>query len=436
VRPWLSTARHDGPDRAPEGFAMPDLSSVRALELTWAWAGPFVGRFLGAFGADVVRIEAGRWPDGWRGRPKWKDAGVAIPDGVDPEDINYDAAALFNGINRNKRSASIDLTVAEGRETFLRLLDAADVLVLNMTHHVLSQRGVEDEVMAAVDKGLVVVNLPMLGATGPYRSMPGYGTLAEAMGGFASRFGSRREGARGSMTYYPDDVGGLHATVAALSGLAGGGAFIDLSQQEAMWLQLGETIAFRSLTGREPARMGNAEPGLSPSGLYPAAGDRWVAIVTKTDDDWAGLVKSASPRLDRFAPLSAAERVAARDELDAAVAAWTAGRSIDDVVADLQAARVPCQPVESFKRLFWDGGLGRRDLIEEVDHPVTGRRWYAMCPVRVDGRRVTSVAPAPTFGQHTDEVLRQWAGLDEPGVGTLRAKEAVGTMPRSRNRSR
>src|SRR5439155_8462349 len=98
VRPWLATPSRRAANSAPD-FAMPDLAGVRVIEMTWAWAGPFVGRFLGAFGADVVRIEAGRWPDGSRGRPKWKDAGVTIPDGVDPDEITYDAAALFNNIN-------------------------------------------------------------------------------------------------------------------------------------------------------------------------------------------------------------------------------------------------------------------------------------------------------------------------------------------------
>src|SRR5207249_6846672 len=98
ARPWISRSKSE-PERKPAPapapseleFAMPDLTGIRAIELTWAWAGPFVGRFLGAFGADVVHVEAGRWPDGWRGRPKWKNAGVTIPDGVDPDALTDDA---------------------------------------------------------------------------------------------------------------------------------------------------------------------------------------------------------------------------------------------------------------------------------------------------------------------------------------------------------
>lgn len=256
---------------APAPKAMAD---VKILELTWAWAGPFVGRFLGTLGADVARIETGSRPDGWRARVKWKRAGTPVPDGVDPDAYTWDAAALFNTVNRNKRSVSVDLTTDGGRDVFARLLDAADALVVNMTASVLADRGIDDVVRAAVDRGLVAVMLPAVGATGPYRSMPGYGSLTEGMGGFSARFGYEDEGARSSTTYYPDAVAGLHASLAVLAGLTrrrstGDGSFIDLSQQEVLWLQLGEGIAQQSMTGREPGRLGNRDPGASVAALPP-----------------------------------------------------------------------------------------------------------------------------------------------------------------------
>lgn len=254
--------------------APPAMRDVKVLELTWAWAGPFVGRFLGTMGADVARIETGSRPDGWRARVKWKRAGTPVPDGMDPDDHTWDAAALFNTINRNKRSVSVDLTTDGGRDVFARLLDVADALVVNMTASVLADRGIEDVVHRAVDRGLVAVMLPAVGATGPYRAMPGYGSLTEGMGGFSARFGYEDEGARSSTTYYPDAVAGLHASIAVLSGLTrrrstGEGSFIDLSQQEVLWLQLGEGIAQRSMTGREPGRLGNRDPGSAASVLPP-----------------------------------------------------------------------------------------------------------------------------------------------------------------------
>lgn len=437
VRPWLVHA--GAPPATPAAPATtapvaPDLADVKVLELTWAWAGPFVGRWFGAYGADVVRIEAGRYPDGWRTRLKWKQAGVDIPDGVDPDDVTFDAAALHNSLNRSKRSASVDLTLPEGRRLFLDLLDEADLLVLNMSYRMLADRGVEDEVRAAVDRGLVVLNMPSLGATGPYRDMPGYGILIEGMGGFAARYGSRGEGARSTNTYYPDLVAGLHGTIAALSGLAarratGRGQSIDLSQQEVTWLQFGEAIVRRATSGREIDRLGDAEPQLAPSGYYPTS-DGWVAIVVADDDAYAAMVTAAAPHLDDHRE-PGPERTQVRDELDAAVTRWTSGRTTDEVVATLRSGGVGAAAALGYRQAH-AAVLDDRDLVERVHHPVTGERPYLTLPVRIDGTPWRSSRPAPRFAEHTDDVLAEWLDLDHHRCAELRAAGVIGTTPPAR----
>jgi len=182
-----------------------------------------------------------------------------------------------------------------------------------------------------------------------------------------------------SATYYPDAVAGVHGTVALLAGLAersrtGKGSLIDLSQQETTWLQLGEGIALRSMEGREPRRIGNAEPGVDPSGIVEADGG-WAAI--------AG---------DRR------------------------------------------QPVRTWDDLFASGELERRSLLEWLDHPVTSRRAYMALPVAVDGRPLTSTRAAPVFGEHTADVLAEWIGITGARLDALRAGGAVGTVPRARRR--
>lgn len=436
VRPWLArpgagSASPKTPDGTPP--TAPAIADLKVLELTWAWAGPYVGRWLGSYGADVVRIEAGRYPDGWRTRLKWKQAGVEIPEGVDPDDATYDAAALHNSLNRSKQSVSLDLSMDDGRRAFLELLREADLLVLNMSYRMLADRGIEDEVTAAVDRGLVVLNMPSLGATGPYRDMPGYGILIEGMGGFAARYGTRAEGARSTNTYYPDLVAGLHGTIAALSGLAakaatGRGQSIDLSQQEVTWLQFGEAIALRSAEGREVDRLGDAEPGLAPSGYYPTSGAEWIAVVVPDDEAYAALVAAASPALDHLASLDRAGRVAARDEIDDAVAAWSRRQPIDELAATLATAGVPSTPALGYRQAH-RSVLEDRGLVERLDHPVTGNRPYLTLPVRIDGSPWRSSRPAPCFAQHTDDVLRRWLGLDEDELARLRDAGVSGTTP-------
>ena len=429
-RPWRVTPPPADP---PEGAvpAPPPIHHLKVIELTWAWAGPFVGRYLGAFGADVIRVEAGRYPDGWRTRLKWKQTGCPVPDGQDPEGYTWDAAALHNSLNRNKRSLSLDLTHPEGRELFLELLPSADLLVLNMSYRMLADRGIEDEVRAAVDDGLVVLNMPALGATGPYRDMPGYGILMEGMGGFAARYGTRDEGARSTNTYYPDLVAGLHGTIAALAALAacattGAGRLIDLSQQEVTWLQLAEAIVLRSTEGRDVDRLGDGEPGLAPSGYYPTSDGRSVAILVRDDAEYEAL-RAVVPGLP--GGLSATERAARRASLDAALTAWTGDHDRAAVVDALAAAGVTAAPGLTYGDVLRSGALEERGMLERLEHPVTGDRPYVGLPVRIDGRPWRSRRPAACFAEHTDEVLRHWLDLPHERLDELRAAEVIGTTP-------
>lgn len=455
-RPWRASNVGEGqPLRLSERGADPlpsgagGTSTVRSapkpvgdltiVELTWAWAGPFLGRFLGACGADVIRIETGNYPDGWRTRVRWKDVGSPVPDGVDPNAVTWDAAVLHNTINRNKRSVSVDLTDDDGQRVFARLLGAADALVVNMGYSVLHDRGVEDLVHAAIADGLVVVQMPALGTTGPYRAMPGYGTLMEGMGGLAARMGYLDEGARVTTTYYPDAVAGLHGTVALLAGLAGRaatgeGSFVDLSQQETMWLQLGEGIVLRSTEGREPDRIGNAEAGCAPSGIY-AARRGWVAVTVANDEHFAALVHATAPRLDGLADLDGLDdldvdaRLARAEELDKALTDWLAPLDAHAAAVELRRIGVPAEAVVSYEEADADGVLAARGLVEEVDHPVTRTRRYVAIPVRVDGRWLRTRRYAPTFAEHTDEVLSEWLAMPADERRALTDRDVVGTRP-------
>jgi crotonobetainyl-CoA:carnitine CoA-transferase CaiB-like acyl-CoA transferase len=430
VRPWRVVPPID-PAPVTGVPAPPPIDGLKVIELTWAWAGPFVGRYLGAFGADVVRIEAGRYPDGWRTRLKWKHAGVPLPEDADPEDFTWDAAALHNSLNRNKRSLSLDLAHPDGRALFLELLPHADLLVLNMSYRMLADRGIEDEVHAAIaEHGLVVLNMPALGATGPYRDMPGYGILMEGMGGFSARYGLRAEGARATSTYYPDLVAGLHGTIAALGALAhrsvtGEGRLIDLSQQDVTWLQLAEAIALQSREGREVERLGDAEPGCVPSGYYPTGDGRWLALVVRDDAE-----RTALESVLGGGPIDATDR----DEADAAVAAWTSTRTLIEALTLLQTAGVRAVAGRTYDDVYRGGDLAGRGMLERLVHPLTGERTYVGLPVRIDGQPWASRRPAARFAEHTDAVLREWLGLDDGRLADLRAREVIGTVPKRRQR--
>ncbi|WP_199434083.1 CoA transferase [Qaidamihabitans albus] len=408
ARPGEDDAWFDPARPRSRGFAGARTGS-RVVELTWAWAGPFVGRFLASTGADVIRVEAGSHPDGWRTRFRLRDLGVSPGEGLEPDDITYDASAQFNSLNRGKRAVSVDLRAEAGRQVFRDLVDTADVLVVNMNHRVLADRGLDGFVAERVRRGLVHITMPALGAKGPDRAMAGFGMLTEAMGGFAARFGPPEAGARTSPTYYPDAVAGVHATVAVLAALAaraggGPGSAIDLSQQETLWSQFGEDIVLAGQEHRDPARLGNAEPGAAGAGVLATA-DGHVAYVLADGGTGAGPAGSGG------------------------LVRWAAARPADEVCAALRAGGAHAQRVHSMRSLLRSGALAEERMLELVDHPVVGRRAYLGIPVTVDGEPLRAATPAPMFDQHTDEVLAEWLGYPPGQLADLREADAIGSVP-------
>lgn len=423
---------------APPCPPPPALAQLRVVELTRAWAGPFVGRWLGAFGADVLKVEAGRSPDIWRSLRR-----VPTTRGVEADDGHgewtWDADPFFNMINRNKRSVSVDATHPQGREVLLRLIARADVLVVNLAPHVLERWRIDRALLEQLNPTLVCVQLPALGATGPHRTCSGFGTMIEAMGGLAARFGDPAGPPAVTSTYYPDAVAGVHAVFAVLAALAqrarsGRGCFVDMSQQEVMWLQCGEGLLLAADEQRELVRMGDAEPGRSPSGFFPCANRSWLALVIDSDEAFERLVELACGDLDAFAGLHGAQRVAERARLHEAVARWTQTLPAAELCKRLQQQGLRARVVQTFRQADQRPVTARLDFVERLQHPITQSRRYARIPLFVDGRALESRRHAPLFDQHTDEALQHWLCLDESEITRLRATKAVGTLPSTKNK--
>jgi crotonobetainyl-CoA:carnitine CoA-transferase CaiB-like acyl-CoA transferase len=411
--------------RARHASPLP-LEGMRVVELTTAWAGPFIGRFLGALGADVAKVESASNYDMWRG------PALAAPE--DGDDQPYNRVPNFNGLNRNKRDVALNLATPAGRELFLRLVAGAEVVITNLTVRALTNLRLTYADLAPVRPDLVMVFMPALGATGPYAGAVGYGTIIEGMGGFAARFGYPHEEARVSITYFPDAVAGIHGTVAALAGIAhqrrtGEGLSLDVSQQEALWLQLAEGIVHRSRSGREPERMGNAEPGCAPSGLYPTSDGRWLALVVRTDEEFSWLTSATTPELEPFVGLNAPARVRRREALDATLARWTGRQTLADALRLLEAAGVRAKAVNAYRQATHAPELEQVDGFEELDSAAVGHRRYLRVPLGLDGIPVRTRRPAPRFGEHTDEVLAEWLGLCPAEIESLRMDGVIADAP-------
>ncbi|MEL7157240.1 MAG: CoA transferase [Actinomycetota bacterium] len=382
------------PEAEPVDLA--PLEGLRLIEMTVAWAGPYVGNLLAPHGVDVIKIEAQNPFDGWRAlRPYDHGMRPGQEEMIDDHRF-FEASGLFNALNRGKRGCVLSLAAAEGREVFLDMVREADAIVANFSAHVLPSLGLDWATLEGVNPGLVVVRMPAFGVDGPYSGAAGYGSIIEAMGGIGHRQGYDHEGARISNIYYPDPVAGVHAAVALLAGLhhrdrTGRGGEYDLSHQEATWSLHGDALVLADRSGRDVGRMGNREPGVAVSGVFRTA-EGWVAV--------------CGPPAAEAAVDGSAHR--ATDEVVAAVDA--AGGTAVPVLDPWSAPAVP--PLV--------------DWLETVDHPVTGPVDQLANPIVMDGVRPLTRRPAPLFDQHTDEVIAELTGYDQERLDRLRADEVIG----------
>jgi crotonobetainyl-CoA:carnitine CoA-transferase CaiB-like acyl-CoA transferase len=365
------TGESSRPDLAPAApVERAPMAGLRMLELTVAWAGPFVGNFLGALGMDVIRLEAVRPFEGYRLMRLHPDSDPPAVKELRGTRDWLEASNIFCAVNRNKRGLALDLSGEAGQEVFRDLARNVDVVLCNFTERVLPGLGLGYDVLRQLNDDIVVVRMPAFGTSGPYSHCAGYALVVEAMGGFAARWGYPDEGARVSDTYWPDSVAGTHAALAVMTALerrdrTGQGCEIDFSHMDVMWSQLGEGLVVADRRGSDIGRMGNREPGVAGSGIFPSAGGGWEARVG-----------------DRSRP-------------------------VVDVLGALA-----------------DPGLAYR--FETVDRDVLGRATELRAPVVVDGRPTTTRLPAPLFDQHSDAVLREVAGYDDARIAALREAKTVG----------
>jgi crotonobetainyl-CoA:carnitine CoA-transferase CaiB-like acyl-CoA transferase len=211
---------------------------------------------------------------------------------------------------------------------------------------------------------------------------------------------------------------------------------IDVSQQETLWLQLGEAIVLASTEHREPDRMGNAEPGCSPSGVYSTADGQWLALTVVTDEEFEQVARTCRPALNSFASMTSGERIDNRESVDRALGSWIRERPLAQALGELRGSGFTrVEAVASNESLLQSGELAARELVDDdVAHPVTGLRSYLSIPVHVDGQPLRTRRPAAVFAAHTDEVLTEWAGFDADRIAKLRTTDVIGTVPSAAQR--
>jgi crotonobetainyl-CoA:carnitine CoA-transferase CaiB-like acyl-CoA transferase len=400
------------PRRAGAPIADPSMpfAGLKVLDLTTFWAGGYLTCYLGAFGADVVKLESIQRPDGFR------YSGAQPFEGEDW----YERSPLWQATNLNKRDITLDLSSSRGLELARRLAAHADVVVENYSPRVVEQFGLDYDSLVALRPDIIAVRMPGFGLDGPWRDYVGWALNIEQVSGMTAATGYP-QGPPCNVQGPADPIVGVHAGVALLAALehrrrTGEGQLIEVAQIEVGAAVTAEPVIDYSMNGVVRPRQGNRRRGVC-QGVYPAAGDdAWVALTVRDATDSSRLAHA----------MGRPDLPGDHDAFDEAVAAWTRNRKPADVVAALRERDIPAEEVTTPEQMYDLPGLDVRGFYEEFDHAVTGRHRYPGWPLRITpGPAAHHRFSAPTLGQHNNEILGG-LGLSSDDLDALRRDHVIG----------
>jgi len=402
------------------------LDGIRVLDLSRVLAGPWCTQTLADLGAEVVKVERPGSGDDTRG---WGPPFLADRSGRETAE-----AAYYLGANRNKRSVTVDISSAEGQDLIRRLADGADVFVENFKVGDMARYGLDAATLRTRNPRLVYCSITGFGQTGPYRERAGYDFAIQAMGGLMSVTGERDDLPGGG----PQKVGvavadlftGMYAAVAILAALrhrdaTGDGQVIDMALLDAQVAMLANLGANFLVTGAAPRRAGNAHQNIVPYQVFEVA-DGHMIVAVGNDGQYRKFCEVAGcPELaddPRFA--RNASRVRHREILVPLLAAHMRRRSKADWLAALEAAGVPCGPINSLTEVFADPQVLARGMTVPVAHPLNDELKLVANPIKMSATPVSVRRAPPLLGQHTEEVLAE-AGLPVDEIARLRRRGVI-----------
>lgn len=401
------------------------LDGLRVLDLSRILAGPSCTQTLGDLGADVIKVERPGTGDDIRdwGPPFLKDA----------EGNDTGESAYFISTNRNKRSVTVDIASAEGVAIILALIAQCDVLIENFKIGDLARRGLGWEEVHARFPRVIYCSITGFGQTGPYAARPGYDFIIQGMGGLMSITGDPEGQPMKVGVPISDIMAGMYATVAILAALrerdqSGRGRHIDISLLDCQAAWLYNQASNHLIGGLTPRRMGNAHPNIVPYETFATA-DGHINIGIGNDAQFRRLCGVlARPGLaddPRFGTNTA--RLRHRAVIVGEIAAVLAGAGSAHWLAALEAAGLPCGPINTIRELFDDPHIRDRGLVQEVAHsaaPGVAAR-VLRTPIRMSGQEFGVRRPPPMVGEHTAEVLSQMLGYGEDRIAALRGRGVV-----------
>ena len=400
------------------GVRRPPLDGVKLLDLSWAIAGPAVGRMMADFGATVVRIETADHPD------------VARVSGPFIDDVpGLDSSGLLFNMSAGKRSVSLNLRHPDARRVFEDLVRWSDVVIESFSPRGRAGLGLDYQQLAEIRPDLIMLSTCLFGQTGPLRRCAGFGSTGAAIIGFGHLAGWPDRPPRGPWGAYTDYVSPRYALCTLLAALdhrrrTGQGQYIDFAQAEATAHFLTPALLEEAVNHRGPVNQGNTDPHMAPHGVYPCAGDdQWVAIACRHDADWQALAALVG-RPD-LAGLGLSDRRARLIELDELIAGWTRGRSREEAETAAISAGVPAHGVQNSRECLADPQLRHLNHFLTLPHPRHGTITLENCRITLSATPPHVLRTPPSVGQDTFEVLTDILSYDPDHVGKLLASGAL-----------
>lgn len=406
------------------------LAGTRVLDFTWVRAGPWATRWLGAFGADIIKIE---WPEHLDILRANRNT---IPPGMEP---GPNAPGQFADTNVNKLGLTINVRSPRGLELIKRLIAISDVVIENFSSRVMRNWGIGYDVMRQLKPDIVYVSMAGFGHTGPHHHYTTMGPSAQALSGQTFLSGLPGKPPAGWGWSYLDDTGGMYGAMCVLTALhhrntTGQGQHVDLSQMTAGITLTGPAFLDRTVNGRQARREGYPPgnrtvwpgaplsnnyrgPTAAPHNAYRSKGgghNDWCVIACFSDREWQTLVdlmgRPSWATDARFSQLTGRLRYQA--EMDEGIERWTQTLDKYELTEKCQAVGVRAMPVQSAEdRVEHDPQLNARGMYTELDHPLLGRRKVQGVPFKFSKTPAAVRRPAPLIGQHTPQVLQELLGL-------------------------
>ena len=406
---------------------MGPLQHIRVLDLTRVLAGPWCTQTLADLGADVIKIERPGQGDDTR---HWGPPFAPQPDGQPGTE-----AAYFLAVNRNKRSVTLDIASPEGQQIVRELVAQCDVLIENFKVGDMQRYGLDYGSLRAAHPGLVYCSITGFGQTGPYAPRAGYDFIVQGMGGFMSVTGEG-EAVPGSS---PQKAGvaiadlftGAQATIAILAALmhraqTGEGQHLDICLLDSQVAMMANMATNYLATGKPPVRWGNAHPNIVPYQVFQVA-DGWVIIACGNDGQFRKLTEVAgAPELasdPRFQ--TNPERVRHREALIPLLDALLRQRPKAQWIGQLEAAGVPCGPINNLAEVFSDPQVLARDMLVKLPHPTAGEVSVPGSALKLSRTPVSFRSAPPLLGQHTQEVLKGMTSLSDAELQDLQARRVI-----------